>query len=150
MATWRGSAEFGLSSPKANIELKSNKPAATAILIFFMRRPECTLTQRWQSPGIKPKSDLFQTSESLFTMLHFQTFIGGIFDTNGYLVQTPEGNMLIDAPTGSSDCIRDLGVRLDLMIITHGRPDHFDDAAEIKKATKCQVGYHKDGIPLMT
>jgi hydroxyacylglutathione hydrolase len=83
-------------------------------------------------------------------MLHFQTFIGGIFDTNAYLIQTPGGNMLIDAPTGSSDWIRDLGVRLDLLILTHGHPDHFDDADKIKKSTKCQVGYHKDGIPLMT
>ena len=58
--------------------------------------------------------------------------------------------MLIDAPTGSSDWIRDLGVRLDLLLLTHGHPDHFDDAAKIKKAPSCQVAYHKDGIPLMT
>ena len=67
-------------------------------------------------------------------MLHFQTFIGGIFDTNAYLVQTPGGNILIDAPTGSSDWIRDLGVRLDLLVITHGHIDHFDDAAKIKRS----------------
>jgi hydroxyacylglutathione hydrolase len=96
------------------------------------------------------KSDLFQISESLFTMLHFQTFIGGIFDTNGYLIQTPEGNILIDAPTGSSDWIRHLGIRLDMLVLTHGHPDHFDDAAKIKRASKCQIAYHKDGIPLMT
>jgi hydroxyacylglutathione hydrolase len=83
-------------------------------------------------------------------MLHFQTFIGGIFDTNAYLIQTPGGNTLIDAPTGSSDWIRDLGVRLDLLLLTHGHPDHFDDAAEIKRASKCQVAYHKEGLPLMT
>jgi hydroxyacylglutathione hydrolase len=83
-------------------------------------------------------------------MLHFQTFIGGIFDTNAYLIQTPGGNTLIDAPTGSSDWIRDLGIRLDLLLLTHGHPDHFVDAAKIKRASKCQVAYHKDGLPLMT
>jgi hydroxyacylglutathione hydrolase len=83
-------------------------------------------------------------------MLHFQTFIGGIFDTNAYLIQTPEGNMLIDAPTGSSDWIRDLGIRIDLLVLTHGHFDHFDDAAKIKRAANCQIGFHKDSIPLVT
>jgi hydroxyacylglutathione hydrolase len=83
-------------------------------------------------------------------MLQFQTFIGGIFDTNGYLLQTPGGNLLIDAPTGAADWIRDLGVRLDLLVLTHGHPDHFDDAAKLKRDSKCQVAFHKDGIPLIT
>ena len=83
-------------------------------------------------------------------MLHFQTFIGGIFDTNAYLIQTAGGNILIDAPTGSSEWIRNLGVRLDLLVLTHGHFDHFDDAAKIKQASKCQVAFHKDGIPLIT
>ncbi|MBV9107418.1 MAG: MBL fold metallo-hydrolase [Verrucomicrobia bacterium] len=83
-------------------------------------------------------------------MLHFQTFIGGIFDTNAYLIQTTGGNILIDAPPGSSEWIRSLGVRLDLLVLTHGHPDHFDDAARIKRTCRCQVAFHKDGIPLMT
>jgi hydroxyacylglutathione hydrolase len=83
-------------------------------------------------------------------MLHFQTFIGGIFDTNAYLIQTPGANLLIDAPTGASDWVVELGVRLDLLLITHGHIDHFDDAARIKRASNCQVAFHKDGIPMMT
>jgi hydroxyacylglutathione hydrolase len=83
-------------------------------------------------------------------MLHFQTFIGGIFDTNAYLAQTPGGNLLIDAPTGSSDWIAELGVRIDLLLITHGHIDHFDDAAKIKRFSKCHVAFHQDGIPIMT
>ena len=83
-------------------------------------------------------------------MLQFQTFIGGIFDTNGYLIRTSEGNILIDAPTGASDWIRDLGVRLDLLVLTHGHPDHFDDAAKLKALCKCQVAFHKDSVPLIT
>jgi hydroxyacylglutathione hydrolase len=83
-------------------------------------------------------------------MLHFQTFIGGIFDTNAYLVQAPGGNILIDAPTGSSDWVGDLAIRLDLLLITHGHIDHIDDAAKMKRRFKCQVAYHRDGIPLIT
>jgi hydroxyacylglutathione hydrolase len=83
-------------------------------------------------------------------MLHFQTFIGGIFDTNAYLVQAPDGNILIDAPTGSSDWVNDLAVRLDLLLITHGHIDHVDDAAKIKRRSNCKVAYHRDGIPLIT
>jgi len=83
-------------------------------------------------------------------MLQFQTFIGGIFDTNGYLIRTSGGNILIDAPTGASDWIRDLGVRLDLLVLTHGHPDHFDDAAKLKALCKCQVAFHKDSVPLIT
>jgi glyoxylase-like metal-dependent hydrolase (beta-lactamase superfamily II) len=83
-------------------------------------------------------------------MLHFQTFIGGIFDTNAYLVQAPGGNILIDAPTGSSDWVGDLAIRLDLLLITHGHIDHVDDAAKMKRRFKCQVAYHRDGIPLIT
>jgi glyoxylase-like metal-dependent hydrolase (beta-lactamase superfamily II) len=83
-------------------------------------------------------------------MLHFQTFIGGIFDTNAYLVQAPGGNILFDAPTGSSDWIRDLAVRPDLLLLTHGHVDHIDDAAKIKRIFKCQVGFHRESIPLIT
>jgi hydroxyacylglutathione hydrolase len=83
-------------------------------------------------------------------MLHFQTFIGGIFDTNAYLIQTSGGNLLIDAPTGASDWIRNLGIRLDMLVLTHGHFDHFDDGAKIKRASNCLVAYHKDGIPLIT
>jgi hydroxyacylglutathione hydrolase len=83
-------------------------------------------------------------------MLHFQTFIGGIFDTNAYLIQSPGGNLLIDAPTGAADWIRNLGTRLDMLVLTHGHFDHFDDGAKIKRASNCLVAYHKDGIPLIT
>jgi glyoxylase-like metal-dependent hydrolase (beta-lactamase superfamily II) len=83
-------------------------------------------------------------------MLHFQTFIGGIFDTNAYLIQSIDGNILIDAPTGVSEWIGQLGVRVDLLLITHGHVDHFDGAAKVQRASKCQVAFHKDGIPMIT
>jgi hydroxyacylglutathione hydrolase len=82
-------------------------------------------------------------------MLNFQTFIGGIFDTNGYLLEAPAGNIVIDAPTGSADWLEEIGIKPDLLLITHGHVDHIDDAAKIKKRFNCQVAYHPETIPLI-
>jgi hydroxyacylglutathione hydrolase len=83
-------------------------------------------------------------------MLQIQTFIGGIFDTNAFLILGPGGNILFDAPTGSADWIRDLGAKLDFLLITHGHVDHIDDAAKIKRLFGCQVAYHPESLPLIT
>ncbi|MBV9392441.1 MAG: MBL fold metallo-hydrolase [Verrucomicrobia bacterium] len=83
-------------------------------------------------------------------MIEFQTFIGGIFDTNGYLVRGPEGNILVDAPNGVTDWLVSQGVTPDLLLITHGHFDHIEDAAEIKRRFGSQVAYHPDSIPLLT
>jgi hydroxyacylglutathione hydrolase len=83
-------------------------------------------------------------------MLQIQTFIGGIFDTNAYLILAPGGHILFDAPTGASDWMREIGAKPDLLIITHGHVDHIDDAAKIKRIFGCQVTYHRDSLPLIT
>jgi hydroxyacylglutathione hydrolase len=83
-------------------------------------------------------------------MLQIQTFIGGIFDTNAYLILAPGGHILFDAPTGASDWMREIGAKPNLLIITHGHVDHIDDAAKIKRIFGCQVAYHRDSLPLIT
>jgi hydroxyacylglutathione hydrolase len=83
-------------------------------------------------------------------MLQIQTFIGGIFDTNAYLIIGPGGNILFDAPTGAANWMREMGVKPDLLVITHGHVDHIDDAAKIKRIFGCQVAYHRDSLPLIT
>jgi hydroxyacylglutathione hydrolase len=83
-------------------------------------------------------------------MLQIQTFIGGIFDTNAYLILGSGGNILFDAPTGAADWVRDIGAKLDLLVITHGHVDHIDDAAKIKRIFECQVAYHRESLPLIT
>jgi hydroxyacylglutathione hydrolase len=82
-------------------------------------------------------------------MLNFQTFIGGIFDTNGYLLEAPTGNIVIDAPTGSADWLEEIGKKPDLLLITHGHVDHIDDAAAIKRRFNCKVAYHQETTPLI-
>jgi glyoxylase-like metal-dependent hydrolase (beta-lactamase superfamily II) len=82
-------------------------------------------------------------------MLQFQTFVGGIFDTNSYLVKAPAGNILIDAPTGSSGWLQQLDTKPDLLLITHGHVDHVDDAARTKRLFDCKVAYHRETEPLI-
>ncbi len=83
-------------------------------------------------------------------MLQIQTFNGGIFETNGYLIQAPGGGLLVDAPTGTLDWLERQGHRPALLLVTHGHVDHVDDAAKIVRAYGCQVACHRDSVPLLT
>ena len=59
-------------------------------------------------------------------------YTGGMVQTNGYLVETPDGNILIDAPEGIADWINHRGVRVDDVLLTHQHYDHVSDAAALK------------------
>ena len=83
-------------------------------------------------------------------MSEFQTFIGGLFDTNAYVLKAPGGEILFDAPTGTLDWLEKQSISPQLLLITHGHIDHIDDAAKIKRRFNCQVGYHTDSVPLIT
>ncbi|MDP4624098.1 MAG: MBL fold metallo-hydrolase [Akkermansiaceae bacterium] len=49
--------------------------------------------------------------------------------TNGYLVESPDGNYLVDAPAGIAEWIADKGVRVDALYLTHQHYDHVEDVA---------------------
>lgn len=83
-------------------------------------------------------------------MSDFQTFIGGIFDTNAYLVKARAGEILFDAPTGTLGWLEREKITPRLLLITHGHIDHIDDAAKIKKRYDCKVGCHADSVPLIS
>lgn len=59
-------------------------------------------------------------------------YTGGMVQTNGYLVESPEGNFLVDAPDGICDWILAKGVRVDNLILTHQHYDHVSDAAKLQ------------------
>lgn len=57
-----------------------------------------------------------------------KSYTGGMFATNGYLLDTPEGLIVIDAPLGISSLIPEDVTPLALLL-THQHFDHVDDAA---------------------
>lgn len=61
-------------------------------------------------------------------------YTGGFVQTNGYLVETPDGNLLIDAPEGIADWVARRGVRVDDVLLTHQHYDHVTDAAALREA----------------
>ena len=60
--------------------------------------------------------------------------------TNSYLLPTPEGNLLIDAPEGAAEAFRDIPISL--LLLTHGHFDHVWDAAKIAEIHHCPVAMH--------
>jgi len=61
-------------------------------------------------------------------------YTGGFVQTNGYLIETPDGNFLIDAPDGMARWLAEKGVRVDDVLLTHQHYDHVTDAAALKAA----------------
>ena len=66
--------------------------------------------------------------------MKLSVYTGGFAQTNGYLVETPDGNFLIDAPDGVAKWIEGRGVRVDDVILTHQHYDHVMDAAALSAA----------------
>lgn len=83
-------------------------------------------------------------------MLQIDTFTGGLFDTNCFLIKNAGRSILIDAPQGCADWLASRGHHVSLLLLTHGHIDHVIDAARIKREHACQVGYHADGARMLT
>jgi len=59
-------------------------------------------------------------------------FTGGFVQTNGYLIETPEGgHVLIDAPMGISQWLEARGIRPEALLLTHQHYDHVENAAAV-------------------
>ncbi|MEM0895832.1 MAG: MBL fold metallo-hydrolase [Verrucomicrobiota bacterium] len=66
-------------------------------------------------------------------MLEISSFCGGFCSTNGYLVRNP-GNgqeILVDAPLGILDWMKETGVRPGALLLTHQHFDHVEEVAMI-------------------
>ncbi|PYL22332.1 MAG: hypothetical protein DMF37_12360 [Verrucomicrobia bacterium] len=85
--------------------------------------------------------------------MNYETFCGGIFETNCYLLQAPEGLILFDAPEGACEWMRSSrsrGIDLKLLLLTHGHIDHVQDVAKIKRQFGCPIGCHPLTAPMIS
>ncbi len=77
------------------------------------------------------------------------TYTGGFVQTNGYLIETSDGNLLIDAPEGVTEWVAHRGVRVDDVLLTHQHYDHVTDAAALK-ASGARLHAFEDYSPELT
>lgn len=82
--------------------------------------------------------------------MNYKQFCGGIFETNCYLLKAPEGWILFDAPQGSCEWLKSLGVNLKLLLLTHGHIDHVQDLARIRQHFDCPIGCHPLTAPMIS
>jgi glyoxylase-like metal-dependent hydrolase (beta-lactamase superfamily II) len=82
--------------------------------------------------------------------MRYETFCGGIFETNCYLLHAPEGPILFDAPDGACEWLVSRGISPRLLLLTHGHFDHVPDLAKIKRRFGCQLGCHPDTVPMIS
>jgi hydroxyacylglutathione hydrolase len=82
--------------------------------------------------------------------MNYEAFCGGIFETNCYALQAPDGWILFDAPDGVSDWLAARAIEPKLLLLTHGHFDHVPDAAEVKRRFGCEVGCHSDTVPMIS
>lgn len=68
-------------------------------------------------------------------------FTGGALETNSYLIECPEGNILVDAPEGAAEAFRNTPISL--LVLTHGHFDHVWDAASVARLHGCPVAMHR-------
>jgi hydroxyacylglutathione hydrolase len=83
-------------------------------------------------------------------MMEYETFCGGIFETNCYLLQAPEGPILIDAPDGACQWLESRRIELRMLLLTHGHFDHIPDVAKIKRRFNCPIGCHPETVPMIS
>lgn len=75
--------------------------------------------------------------------MNIECYTGGAFQTNGYLLQGPQGNVLVDAPEGVADWLEHKGVAINELLLTHQHYDHVVDAAALKRQQpSCQLRCH--------
>jgi hydroxyacylglutathione hydrolase len=65
--------------------------------------------------------------------MKISTYTGGMVQTNGYLVESLNGNYLVDAPDGVYEWLEKKGVRIDALYLTHQHYDHVEDVSVLQK-----------------
>jgi hydroxyacylglutathione hydrolase len=82
--------------------------------------------------------------------MKYETFCGGVFETNCYLLHAREGCILFDAPDGACQWLESRGLEPKMLLLTHGHFDHVPDVAKIKRRFGCQIGCHPTTAPMIS
>jgi glyoxylase-like metal-dependent hydrolase (beta-lactamase superfamily II) len=80
--------------------------------------------------------------------LSLDTYTGGLFETNAYYL--PTHRLLVDAPEGVADWLREKGYAVEVLLLTHGHVDHVWDAAQVQREHRAALYYHPDTVPMVT
>jgi hydroxyacylglutathione hydrolase len=72
-------------------------------------------------------------------MIKISCYTGGIAETNGYLVETPQGKFAVDAPEGMTAWLDAQGAKVATLLLTHQHFDHCQDAAAMQSGHGARV-----------
>ncbi|MEM9016463.1 MAG: MBL fold metallo-hydrolase [Verrucomicrobiota bacterium] len=71
--------------------------------------------------------------------IQINAYCGGVFQTNGYLVQVDDSAWLFDAPEGVAAWIQSQGITLNGLFLTHQHHDHVIGAGRVKDVFDCPI-----------
>lgn len=72
-------------------------------------------------------------------MLNLSFFTGGIAQTNGWVLSTPAGVLVVDAPEGMASWLEEQNLKVAALFLTHQHFDHVLDAKVIKERHGCPI-----------
>jgi len=80
--------------------------------------------------------------------MNIDIYTGGMAQTNGYLISTPAANILIDAPEGISEWIKNKQVDVSHILLTHQHWDHSHDVSCFPNASVIAFNDHSEDLIL--
>lgn len=123
MISSRGlSARLPLSRPTQACRLGSGVPGLQPAAGAHPKSPDCP-TRRLSWVRTSP----------ILPRVTITTFTGGSVETNGYLLETDDAVLVIDAPEGIADRLRDRQLKPSALLLTHQHFDHVEHAREIAR-----------------
>lgn len=78
----------------------------------------------------------------IMARVKIHVYTGGPVACNGYLLETAEGLVAVDAPLGFADWARSRvpqGQEITHLLLTHQHFDHVQDAARLQETTGCRI-----------